>query len=159
MSIGLAFKAFFKVLGDKDVAEKVSAILGEAPKELAAPPVDSAGQLLAALQREGRFIDFLQEDLAGFQDAQIGAVARDVHGGCRKALDQYLTIKPVMAESEGDSVTVPEGFDPNTIRLVGKVEGDPPFDGTLRHHGWKLQASKLPPMANAEILLPAEVEL
>ncbi len=159
MNIGLAFKAFFKILGDNEVARQVSEVFEETPKELPEATSDSAPQLLAVLQREGRFIDFLQEDLSGFKDAQIGAVARDVHTGCRKILEQYLTLEPVLAEEEGDSVTVPEGFDPTTVRLVGKVEGDPPFQGTLRHHGWKVASSKLPPIKNSAVLLPAEVEL
>ena len=40
--------------------------------------------LLSALQREGRFVDFIRQDVAGFSDEDIGAAARVVHGGCRK---------------------------------------------------------------------------
>lgn len=161
MNIGLAFKAFFKVLGNKELAERIGAVLDPKPALEAAAPVksDSAAQLLAALQREGRFVDFLNEDLSGFGDAQIGAVARDMHTGCRKVLDQYLEVEPVLKEGEGETVTVEEGFNAHNIRLVGKVEGDPPFKGTLRHHGWKLVESKLPALGEPGTLLPAEVEL
>ena len=54
---------------------------------------------------------------------------------------------------------VPSGFSPNEIRLVGKVQGDPPFQGTLRHHGWKLSSARLPELKPPEVLVPAEVEL
>src|SRR5207253_6846543 len=37
----------------------------------------AAVQLLAILQREGRLLDFLQEDVDGYADAQIGAAVRD----------------------------------------------------------------------------------
>src|SRR5688500_12565958 len=47
---------------------------------------DAALQLLSLLQREGRFVDFIEEDVANYADAQIGAAARVVHEGCRKAL-------------------------------------------------------------------------
>lgn len=159
MSIGIAFKAFFRALGDAEFASRVSEILSGEVKQLEAGRQDSAAQLLAAMQREGRLVDFLQEDLSGFKDAQIGAVARDMHEGCRKVLGQYLEIVPIQTESEGQEVTVPEGFDAHQVRLVGKVEGEPPFKGTLRHHGWKLVSSKLPPLGDDLVLVPAEVEL
>src|SRR5689334_12156097 len=53
-----------------------------------APPVpDGAVELLALLQREGRFVDFLEEAIDGYADAQIGAAARDIHRGCRRILE------------------------------------------------------------------------
>src|SRR3954453_499810 len=47
--------------------------------EKAAPPekVHASGlAVLAMLQREGRLIDFLQEEVAPFSDADVGAAAR-----------------------------------------------------------------------------------
>ena len=38
--------------------------------------------LFSVLQREGRLLDFLQEDLSAFDDAQIGAAVRSVHAHC-----------------------------------------------------------------------------
>ena len=161
--LGLAFKAFFRCLKKGPTSEKIAEVLEQekqpqlpAPK---APVVSSSAQLLAAFQKEGRFIDFLQEDLTGFPDAQVGSVARTVHKGCRQVMQQYLTLSPVLPQKEGESVTVEAGFDPHRISLVGKVEGEPPFSGVLRHHGWKLDKDTLPPLGTAEILLPAEVEL
>jgi hypothetical protein len=118
--------------------------------------------LLSMLQREGRFIDFIQEDVASFPDADVGAAARVVHEGCRKVVRQYLSIEPVLPQREGDPVEVPKGFDASRIRLTGNVAGQPPFKGALKHHGWAAKSVTLPPPPKAldpKILAPAEVEL
>ncbi|XXF80100.1 DUF2760 domain-containing protein [Myxococcaceae bacterium GXIMD 01537] len=118
--------------------------------------------LLAMLQREGRFIDFLQEDVAAYPDADVGAAARIVHEGCRKVARQYLALQPVLPESEGARVTVPAGFDANRIRLTGNVAGQPPFAGALKHHGWVTTEVRFPtvsPALDPRVLAPAEVEL
>jgi len=118
--------------------------------------------VLALLQRDGRLIDFLSEDLNGFSDAEIGAAARTVHVGCRKVLDSYLVLEPVYREQEGATVTVGTGFDPAAVRLSGNVVGSPPFRGSLRHHGWRATKATFPPIPPAHdprILAPAEVEL
>ncbi len=123
---------------------------------------DGALAFLALLQREGRLVDFLRESLDGFTDADIGATARDIHRGCRKVLDQHLTFEPVMPGAEEERVTVPKGFDPAEIRLIGEAKGEPPFKGTLRHHGWRVVEAKLPTLAEGidrTVIAPAEVEL
>ncbi|HEX4421966.1 MAG TPA: DUF2760 domain-containing protein [Kofleriaceae bacterium] len=123
---------------------------------------DGALALLALLQREGRLVDFLQEPLDGFSDADIGAAARDVHRGCRKVLAQHLALEPVMPGAEEAQVSVPKGFDPAEIRLIGEAKGEPPLRGTLRHHGWRVVDAKLPALAEGidrMVIAPAEVEL
>jgi hypothetical protein len=123
---------------------------------------DGALALLALMQREGRLVDFLREPLDGFSDADIGAAARDVHRGCKKVLDQHLSFEPVMPGAEEEKVSVPKGFDPAEIRLIGEAKGDPPFKGTLRHHGWRVVDAKLPQLADGvdrTVIAPAEVEL
>lgn len=161
MGLGLAFKAFFRCLKNDETSQKIGQILNPESEEKVEPKVvlSSSAQLLAVLQKEGRFIDFLQEDLSGFPDAQIGSVARTVQEGCKKALKQYLELKPVLEEAEGEKVTVESGFDPQRIALVGKVEGEPPFQGVLRHHGWLLEKDSLPRLGAPLVLLSAEVEL
>ncbi|HEX2568300.1 MAG TPA: DUF2760 domain-containing protein [Polyangia bacterium] len=134
-----------------------------------APPVDKerlaeagAVRLLALLQREGRLIDFLEEEIESYEDAQIGAAVRDIHRGCRKALGEYLQLKPVLPQPESSSVRVEAGFDTSTIRLVGDVVGQPPFTGTLRHPGWRAQNVRLPATPDGHdptVVAPAEVEL
>jgi len=123
---------------------------------------DGALALLALLQREGRLVDFLREPLDGFSDADIGAAARDVHRGCAKVLAQHLSLEAVMPGAEEAKVTVPKGFDPAEIRLIGEAKGEPPFSGTLRHHGWRVVDAKLPALAEGvdrTVVAPAEVEL
>jgi len=139
-----------------------AAAAAAAPPAPALPPHTEALHVLALLQRDGRLIDFLSESLEGFSDKEIGAAARTVHAGCRKMLDAYLEFEPVFREAEGANVTVAAGFDPNAVRLTGNVVGEPPFRGSLRHHGWRATRTAFPPPPQAQdprILAPAEVEL
>lgn len=123
---------------------------------------DGALALLGLLQREGRLIDFLREDLDDYDDEDIGASVRDIHRGCRKVVDDHLALEPVMPGEEDEDVNVPKGFDPGEIRLVGDVDGDPPFKGVMRHHGWRVTEAKLPTLTEGvdrHVLAPAEVEI
>jgi hypothetical protein len=123
---------------------------------------DGALALLALLQREGRLVDFLREGLEGHDDATIGAAARDVHRGCKKVLDQHFAFEPMLPGTEEDAITVPRGFDPAEIRLVGDIAGEPPFRGTLRHHGWRATSITLPGLSDGvdrTVVAPAEVEV
>lgn len=132
------------------------------PAAPALPEATPALQLLALLQREGRLVDFLQEDVSSFPDADIGAAARVVHEGCRKALAAHVELAPVRSEEEGTTVTLPAGFDPASVKLSGDVRGGPPHRGVLRHRGWRARTITLPtPVAgfDATIVAPAEVEL
>ena len=119
-------------------------------------------RLLSLLQRDGRFIDFLQDDVTSYSDQEVGAAARVVHSGCKKALQAYVKVEPVLPQQEGDKLTIEKGFDPGKIRLTGNVVGEPPFKGSLAHHGWKAIEFKLPEVPAGQdpsILAPAEVEL
>jgi len=181
----LAFACFFKVLfagklpegavkllppppepekpKEKIVEKIVEKVVVEKPKVSASQQHrDGALAMLALLQREGRMVDFLRESLDTYTDADIGAAARDVHRGCKKVLDQYLSIEPVMPGAEEDKVSVPKGFDPAEVRLIGEAKGEPPFTGTLRHHGWRVVDAKLPSLAEGvdrHVIAPAEVEI
>lgn len=172
MRIITAIKAFFKALFNGDFAAKLAVFMdgqSNSPsserKDLKLPEFEPGTVgVLALLQREGRLVDFLQEDIESAPDAQIGAVVKStVYKGCRKALSDYLKLEPVRSEEEGEEVTVEAGFSPGEIRLVGKVEGDPPFKGILRHKGWRLVKANLPSAAVEEeaedVICPAEVEL
>lgn len=125
-----------------------------------APPSKAAAvQMLSVLQREGRLIDFLQEDLSSYADDQIGAAVRTIHEGARKALLEHVTLEPVYSESEGSRVTVEPGFDPHAVRLTGNVSGEPPFTGTLQHRGWRISEIDLPESDDEMIVAAAEVEV
>lgn len=123
---------------------------------------DAALQLLGLLQKEARFIDFAQEDVSHYSDADIGAAARVVHEGCRKVLRQHFELEPVRKEAEGKRITLPKGFDAGSIRITGNIVGHAPFTGTLVHRGWKAVETKMPKITeghDVKIVAPAEVEL
>ena len=123
---------------------------------------DGALAFLGLLQREGRLVDFLQESIDDYDDADIGAAVRDIHRGCKKAIDEHFTLEPIMPGQEDEAVSVKPGFDPGEIRLAGNVSGDPPFSGTLRHHGWRAVKAELPVLSDKidrRVIAPAEVEV
>jgi uncharacterized protein DUF2760 len=158
----LAIVCWFRIVFDVRFAAQVAGLRGDRPALPATtpPPAGPALHLLALLQREGRLIDFCEEELTGFSDAQVGAAARTVHDGCRKAVRETFTLAPVRVETEGSKVTLPPGFDPHAVRLTGNVTGSPPFSGVLRHHGWKAMQVRMPVAAgDATVIAPAEVEL
>ena len=89
----LALRSFWRIVTDADFASRVEPLFSRAPT---GPDV----RVLAVLQRDGRLIDFLQEELDSYTDAQIGAAVRDIHRGCRKSLHEYLTIEPIIDGAE-----------------------------------------------------------
>jgi hypothetical protein len=176
--IWFAWVCFFRVLFDaRFAARALEAQRPSEPREAAAalppapappaekpePPTTTAAlQLLSLLQREGRLVDFLEQDIARESDADIGAAARAVHAGCRRALRQHVKVAPVRAEDEGARVKLEKGFNPFEVKLSGDVSGAGPHAGVLRHRGWRVEEVTLPtPMKghDATILYPAEVEL
>jgi hypothetical protein len=161
--IKLAIRSFWRSLRNPPFAEQVEAALNRpvAPTERAKPSGVPL-RLLALLQREGRLVDFLLEDIQSYPDAQIGGAVRDIHRQCQAALKEHLVLAPIVTQPEGDTIEVPAGFDPSSVRLSGNVTGEPPFRGTLRHHGWRVVELKLPeppPGQDQLVLMPAEVEL
>ena len=118
--------------------------------------------LFSVLQREGRLMDFFQEDLAKYEDAQIGAAVRSVHENCSKTVKRYLSPEPVMRQGEGETVEIEAGFDRQAIKLVGNVGSQPPFSGIVRHRGWQLRTISLPELSEAQnpnLIAPAEIEI
>jgi hypothetical protein len=167
-----AFRAFFSLIFHgriaADILDDFRAPAAPAPAQPApvpaAPPPESsdrATQLLAILQRDGRLVDFLMEDLTPYQDAQVGAAVRDVHRGCREAIDRYASLTPVLDLEEGSTVTVERDSEPARIKVVGNVAGAPPYRGTLRHRGWEVSRLALPPLpaTGRAVVAPAEVEV
>ena len=164
-----AFRAFFSLIFHGRIAADILGAFDRqpvvAPGAVPAPPApetsDRATQILALLQRDGRLIDFLMEDLSAYPDAQVGAAVRDVHAGCRQALTRYATLSPVIDDEEGSAVTVERGTDPARIKVVGNVAGAPPLRGVLRHRGWEATRLDLPPLpaTGRDVVAPAEVEV
>lgn len=164
--LSYAFRCFFSILTKGEIPAEIAAELSPAQVapalERGMESADRAVQMLALLQRDGRLIDFLTEDIASYQDAQIGAAVRDVHDSCRKAIEHYLRLEPVIASDEGRPVTVEPGFDPAAIKLIGAATGHPPLRGVLRHRGWRVAEAHLPSLPDdcgRVIIAPAEVEI
>lgn len=175
--IGTAFQAFFLALFKKEASERIAlALQGKELAKLSAPekPIPSkpaakppersdAVNLVAALQREARFVDFLKEKLDSYSDEQVGAAARDVHKGCALVFERFFAISPFLAQEENSTVDVPADFDPGLFHLTGNVAGEGPFRGALVHHGWKATKCEIPKWSGskqaAAVVAPAEVEL
>jgi len=174
-----AFRCFLSILFHaeipNDIAQKLVKPPGPAPAA-AAPSVsrlkeaerpapeafDRAVQMLALLQRDGRLIDFLEENISAYPDTQLGAAVRTIHETCRQVLDRYVKLEPILNSEENQPVTVQVGFDPAAIKLIGNVAGEPPVRGMLRHKGWRVKEVNLPPLPQATgrmVIAPAEVEL
>ncbi len=183
MRISVAFRAFFGALFNSEAATKISDALdgkstpaieskpAEQPKPQAPPkPVEppkpkrsDAITLLATLQREARFVDFVKEQLDGFSDEQIGAVARDVHRDCGAVLERMFALQPAVTDEEGASITVDDSLDLGVYRLTGNVSAGKGATGSLQHHGWKASKSDVPTWngdgSATLIVAEAEVEI
>jgi hypothetical protein len=158
---GLALKALGHTLRDKAFAAKIKPMLVPEPPKPKKPSGEPL-RMLALLQREGRLLDFLMEDISGAPDAQVGFGVREMHRKCQTALKKALDLAPVLPSNEMETVEVPAGFDPSAVRLTGNVAGQPPFRGTLIHPGWRVTAMRvasLPEGADEMVLAPAEVEI
>ncbi|MCX7667011.1 MAG: DUF2760 domain-containing protein [Gemmataceae bacterium] len=155
----LALKVSQKISAEPSFATEVEKLfLPPPPPKVSGEPI----RLLAILQQEARLVDFLMENIAAYSDADVGASVRDIHTKAQGVLKKHLTIVPVLDQPEGSKVTVPVGFDPSVIRVVGNVTGNPPFTGNLAHGGWRVKSLNIPkpPEGSDEfVLMPAEVEL
>jgi Domain of unknown function (DUF2760) len=167
-SLAVAGLLLVAILLDRKKVEPRRAI-AEATKPAPVPAATNQADaevvsFLATLQERGRLVDFLMDDITGYNDAQVGAAARVVHDGCKAALREHFAIRPVRDEKEGSSVSVPAGYAADEYRLVGKISGEAPFSGTLVHRGWKTERVKLPRVLRPDgdrlpTIAPAEVEL
>lgn len=170
--ISLAFRCFFNLLFGGALSEETLQDLKltrrDAVKPAAAAPAapvvktaDGALQILAIMQRDARLLDFLMEDISGYQDDQIGAAVRELHDQCRDSISRYVTLQPVIDGVEGTFVKAPTK-DVNIVKFVGNVPATPPAGGTLRHKGWRAATVKLPalsPKQDTSIVAPAEIEI
>jgi hypothetical protein len=132
--------------------------LSQAPNQAEAEVV----AFFALLQEKGRLVDFLMEDITSYDDTQVGAAARVIHQGCRQVLQEHFNISAISESEEGSQITLPAGYAKEQYRIVGNLNGEPPFTGTLIHKGWKTEFVKLPRIVGTQrfpAIAPAEVEL
>lgn len=166
--IAFAFRCFFTLLFQGRLPDDVLDHFRPAAAPAGVPsaaPRDDAGdravQLLGILQRDGRLVDFLQEDIGSYADAQIGAAVRDVHANCRTSLARYVTLEPVVGDPEGERIRLNGTVDPTRYKLVGNVGHQSSVSGVVRHRGWRVTHLSLPPLPGdaRDVVAPAEVEV
>lgn len=180
--IAFAFRCFFSIVFHGEIPDDNAQKIGKRPSSMREAPAarvapssrlketerpapdafDRAVQMLALLQRDGRLIDFLAENISGYPDEQLGAAVRKIHETCRQVLEHYVKLEPIVNSAEDEVVTVQTGFDPAAIKLIGNLAGEPPVRGVLRHKGWRVKEVNLPPLAQDTgrmVVAPAEVEV
>jgi hypothetical protein len=177
MRLLLAFRTFFSVLFRREVADRVRlclekpkaepAIVNPALPEVTTKPTlkskpssrNEAITLLSTLQREARLLDLVGESLDQYNDAQIGAAARDVLRDTKKALNRMFGIQPLLSALEGDKVEFPEQPSPVRWRIIGQESLK---RGTLNHPGWIATKVDMPQWSgnadDAMVIAAAEVE-
>ena len=151
-----------RIVEVEKIVEKIVQAPAPAPIVLKESSPDAALQLLYLLQNDARFIDFIKEDMTEHSDEDVGMVARVIHEGCNKVLDEHFSFASICRENEGDSIVLSEGYDAAKVRVTGNIVGNPPFTGTVIHKGWQITDVRLPSTVqgyNANIIAPAEVEL
>lgn len=189
MRLFQAIGVFFKVLFQSEFASKVKNIEGiskraeeleetlqkdqarhkleieqlkNAPKEAHGNFEEGAYALLSLMQKEARFLDFVQEEIQELPDNQVGAVCKRIHKDLKKLFKDFLKVEPVFDSKENTTVSIGEGFEPSEIQLSGNVDKKAPFEGVLRHKGWmvdSLNLPKRPSSARTKVLQPAQVEV
>ena len=187
MGLGIACGAFLKCLFNRSFGQEVKELALQrrsgsttvaAPQEntkplpekveetklpeTPAPATDgSAISLLATLQKDGRFIDFIEEDLSHYDDEEIGSSVRSIHEGCKKALKKIITKEKIIDQDEESTYRVNQGYNTHHIKLNGKVSDNFPLKGTLVHPGWRVTSLNLSERSDhlKDIIAPAEVEI
>lgn len=188
MSIVVAFRAFFAALFNSQKANLIQKVLdgelaspvivqlpavstkSEPTKPVAAsatqtapakPVRSDAVTLLATLQREARLIDLIQEPLDQYSDAQVGAAARPCLSQCRATFARIFDLRPLLTQSEGQSVEVPESASPLRYQWVGDAAAGK-RSGTLVHAGWQANRCELAQWTgsaeDANVIAPSQIE-
>ncbi len=179
MRLGLALKAFFSVLGNRETANRVQAAMKTPLLESKAAPVakseatppkselkesargrSEALTLIATLQREARFLDLVQEPLDGYTDAQIGSAARDVLRDTSSTLKRLFGIERLVDLPEGERIELPSDMSASRWRVVGPTPNG--NKASLIHAGWQATHCDVPQWSglakDSLVLAPAEVE-
>ena len=191
MGLGLALGAFLKCLLNPSFADEVKGLaiarkkteieppkkvvrdeIEEKPVEVATKVTPSvtdeiseyelgAIQMISELQKEGRLVDFLEEDLADYEDDEIGSSVRSIHEGCKKVIEKVVQKEKMIDQEEESSIRVNKDYNVNEIKLSGRVSETFPQKGILVHPGWKVKEMKLStrPKVSAKIICPAEIEI
>lgn len=123
------------------------------------PP--AAYQILYLLQKEGRLIDMLHENIGDYDDETLGGAFRKLHEDLQELIKERFILEPVLNEEEGNTITL-DSIDPDSVKVSGKVPAEGPFTGELIHKGWRLKECKLPEMVDGwkgDVIAQAEIEI
>lgn len=172
--LAAAFRSFFSLLFSGVLPEDIALEFGfvkAKPIPTTPPPEavkvnvsDGALQILSILQRDSRLIDFLMEDISGYEDDQVGAAVRSLHADSKATLNRHVTLVPVIDSVEGtfQKLDATKAPDPNRIKLIGNVPANGKVNGgTLRHRGWQVSSIQLPALGkqDVKVIAPAELEV
>ncbi|MCJ8332360.1 MAG: DUF2760 domain-containing protein [Lentisphaeria bacterium] len=175
--IGDAFKAFFLVMGGTELVPKGEQEKVDLKDDSEETKIDLEAELKTArlaafkegavyslqlLQREGRLIDFLQEDIGAYSNEQIGTAVRQIHTDCSAALQENFSVEALREEAEGDTLDIGNELNPNLMQLTGNVPDNGPYKGVLRHKGWVAAKLNLPERhgdIDPTIIKAAELEI
>ena len=167
---GLALKILFNGATATQVLESLSDSTEKlpAPKPKTKPETPKAMRsdaltLLSALQREARFVDFIQEPIDGYNDAQVGAAVREIHRGCHDVLSRTFAPAAIINQEEGSSVEVTDAASSH-YRLTGNVsQSSGAAQGQLMHHGWLATKCDLPKWSGGDdavnVIAAAEIQI
>jgi hypothetical protein len=144
--------------------EQVKEELGRANANLkggreAVPP--AAYQIFYLLQKEGRFVDMLHENIEEYDDETLGGAFRKLHEDLQALFAERFILEPVLKEEEGSEVTL-EALDTELVKVSGKVPSEGPYVGELIHKGWRLTECRLPEMVEGwkgDVIAQAEIEI
>ncbi|MDZ4847782.1 MAG: DUF2760 domain-containing protein [Pirellulaceae bacterium] len=179
MSVGLAFRAFFATLFNRQTAQRIRVALSDSSSNLSATEAKTSAEptgrvevklssgrrsdaltLISTLQREARFLDLVQEPLEEYTDAQVGAAARNVLCDTAKTLKRLFAIEKLVSTPEGETIEFPKEPSAARWRFVGPVPSG--SRGTLMHAGWQATQCSLPQWTGLEqdfmVFAPAEIE-
>ena len=171
--LGLAFKILFSGATAKKVMASLSEDTAKLPapvdKPKPAPPApprpkrSDAVMLLSVLQREARFVDFIQESIDGYNDAQVGAAVREIHRGCQTVLGRMFAPVAIIDQEEGSAVSIQDAAS-GQYRLTGNVsQSSGAVSGELMHHGWQATKCEIPKWSGGDdaldVIAPAEVQV
>lgn len=123
------------------------------------PP--AAYQILYLLQKEGRLIDMLHENIGDYDDETLGGAFRKLHEDLQELIKERFILEPVLNEEEGSTITL-DSIDPDSVKVSGKVPAEGPFTGELIHKGWRLKECRLPEMVDGwkgDVIAQAEIEI
>lgn len=180
----LAIRALWAVLRSRELAQRIHELLTKKSLETPPPPTEPAEKpsaekapppreappgrsealtLLAALQREARFVDFIMEPLNQYSDAQIGAAVRDIHRDCARVIERIFGLRPIVSEPEGTPMELSPGYDAARFRVVGHTGQSGVVRARVVHRGWEATRCELPVWSGSAaaslVIAPAELEV